>query len=489
MATPIPRNRAAMTAYEVAVAAGGAIARDVTGGAVAVGFTTDSREVTAGGAFVALHGEKIDGHNFIESALKAGARLLVVSRKFQLPERVDADVVAVDDPLEAWGAIARHHLRSWRRARHVGGASVLAITGSSGKTSTKELSKALLATVGAVSATSGNLNNRIGMPATIFTVNRAHRFAVLEAGMDLSGEMAALGRICEPDVAVITRVDLTHNEGVGGSKFAVGAEKGALLEALRPGGVAVVNADDPMAMAQLARTEARAVLFGRGEAAHYRLIERTSRGASGSWIQFSRPVLGASGKSEVVEVDLPLIGGAAAMNTVAAVAAAETVYGANLPVELIQKALYDVAPTPGRAFMRPLRDEILLIDDSYNANPASMSAAVDTLGEVATGRRKVLVLGEMRGLGTHAAVEHAELGRRVAREQPGLVIGCGGHIDRALEVIAGAGLRVISTKNSDEAAEVAVREVKSGDVVLVKASLTVNAAAVVQALREAYGTD
>ena len=270
MATPIPDNRAAWSAWSVAAATGGEVLRTRGEGASGVGIVSDSRAAAPGVAFVALVGEAHDGHAHADAAIARGAALVVIARGRPLPAG-DADVVVVDDTLRAWGDLAAAHVRAWRRARAsvargpmAQPACVVAITGSAGKTTTRAICAALLATEGPCRATPGNLNNRVGVPAVAFGLTPDDRFAVLEMGMSVAGEIAALGAIAPPDVALLLNVGVAHAEGVGGSRAGVAREKGAIYEALGPAGVAVVNLDDAAACAQVARSRAgREVTFGR----------------------------------------------------------------------------------------------------------------------------------------------------------------------------------------------------------------------------------
>ena len=481
MATPIPENHAAFTTASIAEATGGRVARGE--GKSVLGVTTDSRAVVRGGAFVALRGERSDGHAFLSDASRAGAHVVVVERG-RAPADLVADVVEVDDTLRAWGDLARAHLRAWRRASN--GARVVAITGSAGKTTTKELCAAMLRTVGTCHATAGNLNNRIGLPAVALAIDDTARFAVLEAGMSLRGEIAALGSIGEPDVAVITNVGIAHAEGVGGTRDDVAREKGALFEAIREGGVAVVNADDDAATSQLPRSRgARVVSFGFASAATYRLAGRTSLGLRGSRLRITR-------RGESLDVDLPLIGEAAAIDFVAALAAAEAASGAPFDASELTGALARHAALghgAGRGEVRRLGDGTLVIDDSYNANPASVRAALRSLAELgrAESRRTVAVLGEMKELGPTEAEEHDALGVAIAEAGIALVIGCGGLVDRTLDRAARAGVTVVKAQSTERAAEEAVARVCAGDVVLVKGSRSVGTERVVDALARSRG--
>lgn len=471
MATPIPPNRARFTARSIADATGG-VARGAD--AEVVGVTTDSRAVVRGGAFVALRGER-DGHAFVDAAVRAGAAVVVVERG-----RATAGVaVEVDDTLRAWGDLARAHLRAWRArdARR----RVVAITGSAGKTTTKELCAAILGAVEPCLATAGNLNNRIGLPAMALCAGD-ERFLVLEAGMSVPGEIAELGRIAEPDVAVVTNIGLAHAEGVGGTRADVAREKGALYASLGPSGVAIVNADDDAAMAERARTTSRAETFGRAASASYRLVERTSLGAGGS-----RVVLERAG--DRLDLDLAIVGEAAAIDLAAALAAADAANGAPIDVDVVRRGLARLAAIGGRGELRRLADDTLVLDDTYNANPGSMNNALLSLAEIgrAERRRTVAVLGEMKELGPSAPSEHAAIGDRLAEAGIAVALGCGGLIDLALGRAASRGVAVVKAASTAEAAARAVEVVRARDVVLVKGSRSVGAERVVEALVRARG--
>ena len=486
MATPIPSNRAELTARSAAAATGGQVirSRDVA----ARGIVSDTRAISGGEAFVALRGATHDGHAFVGQAAARGASLLVVESSESLPD--GPDVVRVVDTLAAWGDLAAAHLGAWRRARP--DRRVVAITGSAGKTTTKQLCAALLAEVAGTWATPGNLNNLVGLPAVVFALEDAHRFAVLEAGMSLRGEMARLGAIARPDVAVVTNIATAHAEGVGGTRADVAREKGALFEAVGQGGTCVFDAGDDVSRAELARARgARAVGFGRDERADYRLLDRVSRGEEGSRVTLQRPCeLCASPRAtEIVEVELPLLGEAAAVDLCAALAAAEAALGASLPVDAFERAMRRVRNVEGRAELRKLGGDVLVVDDTYNANPASMRAAFSILSDLARAgaRRTVAILGEMKELGAAARDEHAALGDALCEVGVSLVIGCGGLSDLTVARARELGVEAIAAGDVAAAAARAVERVRPGDVVLVKASRSVGAEDVVEALVRSRG--
>lgn len=480
MATAIPHNDAHATAWSAAAATGGAIVRAHS--ETSVGIVSDTRAIAPGCAFVALRGETHDGHDYIEDAEARGATLIVTERG-RSSAVAKAAVVEVADTLVAWGDLARAHLRAWRRGREkLGRSGVIAITGSAGKTTTKELCAALLGA--ACHKTAGNLNNRVGVPAVLFGARADHAYVVLEMGMSVPGEIAKLAAIAEPDVALVTNVGVAHAEGLGGGRADVAREKGFLYEALGSNGAAIVNADDAAAMGQLTRTFARrSESFGHGASASYRLVDRAAGGAGGSRLTFERP---KGKKPETLRIDFPLVGEAAAIDFLAALAAAEAASGVSLPPDAIESALGGVR-LEGRGAVRALVDGTLVIDDTYNANPDSMRAALKNLAEIAGARRKIVVFGEMKELGPVAREEHDRLGSEIAAAGVTLGIGCGGLIDLALDRAEKQGIRVIKTPCTDAAAKVADAEIRAGDVVLVKGSRSVGTEKVVLALVNSRG--
>lgn len=476
MATPIPANAARFTIEEIASATRGTVLTMLPHYRIEVkGVVSDSRAVEAGGVFVALKGETHDGHAFLDAAARKGAAVAIIERGHRGHREKTFDgmvMIEVDDTLVAWGDLAQARLEKWREGRAE--RRVVAITGSAGKTTTKELVAALLASVGPTHFTAGNLNNRIGVPSVVFAIEDRHRFAVLEMGMSLPGELDAITAFAPPDVSVVTNVGVAHAEGVGGRE-GVMREKGAVYRALEPDGVAIVNADDEYVQRAAEGTRAkRVVTFGRAEGARYRLVDRVAEG-SGSRVTIARP-------GGAVTVFLPIPGEVAAIDLCAALAAQEAASDEILSASAIDKALGTV-DLKGRATVKKIARDILLLDDTYNANPASMRAALETLSEIGKGRRLVAVVGEMKELGPLAEEEHDTLGDVLAASGVTLAIGCGGLATRTIERAKAKGLNeAIAAKDTTEAAKEAVARVKEGDAVLVKGSRGVAAERVVEAL-------
>jgi UDP-N-acetylmuramoyl-tripeptide--D-alanyl-D-alanine ligase len=476
VATPIPENRAPFSIEEVALATGGTVvARGTSDGGA--GITSDSRAASAGTLFVALKGESHDGHAFVDRAIAQGAAAVLVERgRGKDVAHGAAYVIEVADTLRAWGDVARAHLAKWRAAS---GRTVVGITGTAGKTTTKELTAALFKELAPTIATQGNLNNRIGVPATLFTIEPSHVHAVIEMGMSVRGEIEELGRIVAPDAGIVTNIGVGHAEGVGGTRADVAREKGAMYEALAPDGVAIANADDDYVMKELARKGARrAMTFGR--AGDYALV---SRAVSDRGQAISFDTKGTARR----DVTIPLPSEAQAIDLLAGLAAVESLTKKQLEPAVIERAVRRVS-MQGRLAMVALRDGTLLIDDTYNANPESMKAALRTLAEAAgKNRRKVAILGEMKELGPRAQEEHERLGNFLAECGVDLVIGSGGLVERTLARASSSGVSIADAGSPDDACGVAEERVKAGDVVLVKGSRSVRMERVVETLIRTRG--
>jgi UDP-N-acetylmuramoyl-tripeptide--D-alanyl-D-alanine ligase len=504
MATAIPENRAPFTVEEIARATGGRIVR---GGGPSIGVSTDSRAIAEGAAFVALTGDNFDGHAFLTSVVAQGARTLIVSRddlgeltsgaegEHGAPGAQNAKpaIVRVNDTRAALGDLSRAHRKRW--GAQSSPRIVAAITGSAGKTTTKAVLARILDAMapGQVHATAGNLNNDIGVPMTLLGLDAAHHYAVVEMGTNARGEIANLAKIAEPDAGVVTLVAAAHTEGIG-TVDDVAVEKGALLAALPPSGLAVANADDARASAQIARSPAkRALTFGFAEKADYRIVRAESRGADGARLCIERranAVGSGALKSETIEVDSPLLGEAGALAVAASLAVAEWSVGRAAKVEEIAAALSSLAAAAdGRLNIVPLSDGTIVIDDSYNANPASMRASLRAARDVAVRekRRLVVVLGEMRELGAMSIAEHEALGKEVAHMDVACVVGVSGEAERVTREALAAGKSATFAKSVEEAASLVASAVRAGDVVLVKGSRGVATEKIVRVLSDARG--
>ena len=431
MATPIPTNQAEFVRDDVVAVTGG------TAGGPAWervrGVATDSRAIEPGNLFVALRGERFDAHDFAAKAVDAGATAVVVERGTSLPEHVSR--VEVEDTLRALGDLARAHRDAWK-------GKVVGITGSVGKTTTKDLTAAALQSSGRrVLKTVGNLNNRIGVPMTLLQLDATVDTAVIEMGTSEPGEIARLAEIAAPDVAIVTRATLAHTEGLG-SVEAVADEKVALLHAIPRDGVAVAFGDDSAVKKRASVVAATRKLFYGGAAANDVRVVDWDVDGTGTNARFQV-------RGQEVEIELGLLGEGAVLNAAGALAIA---FGMDVPLEEAARGIATVAPSPGRMQPRHGAGDRLVIDDAYNANPASVEVALTTARAIAANRQAplVTVLGDMKELGAHAEEAHRKVGELIADAEVFLFVGCG---DAMREAVATANARGVDTLWFEDAGE------------------------------------
>lgn len=449
-----------LTAAEVAAATGGRVVghpHDVTGPVV-----TDSRQVTPGALFVALPGENVDGHDFAATAVAAGAALVLADRELADPGRPGEPLpaVVVPDVTVALGELARVVLA---RLRTEGDLQVVAVTGSVGKTTTKDLLAQLLRAHGPTVWPEASFNNEIGLPLTVLRADRSTRYLVLEMGASGIGHIEYLTRIAPPDVAIVLVVGQAHLGEFGGID-AVARAKAEIVAGLLPEGTAVLNVDDARVRAMAAHAPGEVLLFGEGSTAHVRAhdvrLDDESRAA------FELRVA-----DRAAPVHLRLVGEHHVHNALAAAAACHAL---GVEVEHVARALGEAVPlSPHRMHVVERPDGVTVIDDSYNANPDSVRAALKALAVRARGRRSIAVLGEMLELGPDSIAAHDEIGRLAVR------------LDITRLVVVGEGARPMHLGALQEgswgeesrlvpdvaAAEAWLREeLRAGDVVLVKSS-------------------
>jgi UDP-N-acetylmuramoyl-tripeptide--D-alanyl-D-alanine ligase len=380
---------------EEVLSATGATRRGAAPAAPFTAVCTDTRALSRGCLFVALKGERFDAHAFLSSAREGGAAAVVVEAGRTVPEGLCA--YEVPDTLAALGALARHHRRRFR-------VPLGAVGGSNGKTTTKEMVAAILATRGPALRTEGNFNNEVGLPLTLFRLAPAHVAGVVELGMNHAGEMTRLARVAEPDAAVLTVVQPEHLEGLG-SLEGVAAAEGELFRALGPGATAVVNLDDAHVVAQAAGLP-RVLTFGRAESADVRLVRVDLHGRDGMTAHVQV-------RGEVHPVRLHFVGEHNAQNAAAAFALCLALGYA--PAEC-RAGLEQARPYARRLNVLDAPGGVTVIDDCYNANPASMAAALDTLDELAPGGRAFAVLGDMLELGAGEKDDHVGLGKLAGKK-------------------------------------------------------------------------
>ena len=421
------------------------------GGTVAIDkIGTDSRTLKRGELFVALRGENFDGHNFVESAAKAGAAGAIVESNWNGKVPENFALIKTKDTLVAYQKLAGNYRKSLSL-------KVVAITGSNGKTSTKDFAAAVLARRFRVTKTEGNFNNHVGLPRTILEATAQDEVAVWEIGMNHPGEVAALSKLAAPDIAIITNIGIAHIEFMG-SREAIAAEKGALAEAVGAQGTVILNADDPLTKSMATRTRAKVILAGTTDGT----IRAGEISQSGSGTDFT--ILEGAHRCRA---QLPVPGLHMVQNALLAVAAGR-VFG--LSLEECADGLASAPLTKARLQIKEIRG-VQFIDDSYNANPDSMKAALRTLMELDTDGKRIAVLGEMGELGSESEPGHREVGETAATFGVDQLIAIGDMAKVIAQAARAAGLRKTSAvRSTSEAAQLLGESAKPGDLVLVKGS-------------------
>jgi UDP-N-acetylmuramoyl-tripeptide--D-alanyl-D-alanine ligase len=413
-------------------------------------ISTDSRTIKPGELFVALRGENFEGHDFVEASAKAGATGALVDLKWAGSVPSNFVLLRATDTLRAYQMLAANYRSSLSL-------KVLAITGSNGKTSTKDFAASVLARKFRVTKTEGNFNNHVGLPRTILDANSGDEVGVWEIGMNHPGEIAALAKIAAPDLAIITNIGVAHIEFMG-SREAIAGEKGALAEAIEPQGTVILNADDPFTERIAARTRARVVLAGTtGGAVQAIEIRQSAEGSEFTIVEGAHRC----------RAQLPVAGSHMVQNALLAVAAGRA-FG--LSIEECADGLASAPLTKARLQIREVGG-VQFLDDSYNANPDSMKAALRTLVELDAEGKRIAVLGEMRELGTESERGHREIGETAATLGVDQLITIGDAAELIAQGARTAGFdRVLSARSTDEAAKLLGEIAEPGDLVLIKGS-------------------
>ncbi|HNM96586.1 MAG TPA: UDP-N-acetylmuramoyl-tripeptide--D-alanyl-D-alanine ligase [Marmoricola sp.] len=440
-----------LTLSEVADLTGGRLHLADPAELVTAPVVIDNRIVEPGGLFAAFVGEKVDGHDFAESAVAAGAVAVLGSRATAVP------TVIVDDVQRALQALAREVVR--RRRAQPEPFTVMALTGSQGKTSTKDLLARVLAEAAPTVATQGSFNNELGLPLTALRTTAETRYLVLEMGARGVGHIAELCDVTAPDIAVVLNVGVAHL-GEFGSREAIAQAKGELVEAVRPGGAAVLNADDPLVAAMASRTAEIVRTFAHHNPAWLRwdLVDLDALG---------RPTVSLTTGAQTAQAALQLVGAHHAANAAAATSAA---LSAGLGLDQIVEALAMITSiSRWRMELHEPAPGLLVLNDAYNANPDSMAAALRTLADMGrrTTSKTVAVLGEMRELGDSARVQHEAIGTLTDQLEIDTVVVVG----EGAEGIAAACRSPRRAPDVATAVEMVREDVGSGPaIVLVKAS-------------------
>jgi len=413
-------------------------------------ISTDSRTIKEGELFVALRGENFDGHKFVEATAKAGAAGAIVDLNWKGRVPNQFAIIRAQDTLVAYQTLAANYRKSLP-------IKILAITGSNGKTSTKDFSASVLGRKFHVTKTQGNFNNHVGLPRTILEATFNHEVGVWEIGMNHPGEVAPLAKIAAPNTAIITNIGIAHIEFMG-SREAIAKEKGALAEAVGADGTVILNGDDPLSKQIAERTRARVIFAGTKEGTIRAIdIQQSADGSEFTIIEGAHRC----------RAQLPVPGLHMVQNALLAVAAGRA-FGL-----LLEEAAAGLAGTPltkARLQIKMIHG-VQFLDDSYNANPDSMKAALQTLVELDADGKRIAVLGEMRELGTENQRGHEEVGEAAAAFGIDQLIGIGemgAVMSRAAEK---AGLeKTTSVGSTSEAAELLGEIAEPGDLVLIKGS-------------------
>jgi len=441
-------------------------------------ISTDSRSIRRGDLFVALRGERYDGHEFVPAVLAQGAAGAIVHDRYRLPSssaavhRVDGRplpfLFGVRDPLFAYQQLATHY----RSRFHI---PIVAVTGSNGKTTTKDMVAAVLAQRWPVLKTEGNLNNRIGVPSTLFRLTARHHAAVIEMGVDQQGQTIRLCEIVKPTIGLITNIGPDHLEFFGSMEGSAQA-KAELLDMLPSAGTAILNADDHYFDYLAARARCRVMSFGFSEMADVRASGVTSDVRQGTTFRLHLP-----GKSRPTTVRIKVHGIHNVTNALAAAAAGTAL---SLSGSTIAQGLSRFRPAAMRSQV-VTHHGVHIINDCYNANPASMRAALQLLAQWSPARKRIAVLGDMLELGPEARQLHRDVGQFLATQGVSRLIVCG---TLGRDIAEGARKAGMAGPQIDEVADAAAaadhlkKIVRQGDVVLVKASRGVKLEQVVQVL-------
>jgi UDP-N-acetylmuramoyl-tripeptide--D-alanyl-D-alanine ligase len=437
------------------------------------GISTDSRTVNEEELFIALKGPHFDGHQFALTALEKRAGGVVIEEDKVGDIRWNGyrpkAVIAVKDTLLALGDIARERRRKY-------GTPVVALTGSNGKTTTKEMISACLETTFPILKTRENLNNLIGLPLTLLSLTERERVVVLEMGMSVPGEIRRLTEISEPDVGLITNIEKAHLEGIG-SLEKVEEEKGELFRRMRRDGTILVNQDDPRVVHLAKDFPGQKITFGMDTPAEVMAREVRLRGQEGTSFTL---IL----KREEREIHLPLLGRHFVSNALSAIAVASLF---DIEVKKIKETLEHFQPFPMRMEIVHLEGGKTLINDAYNANPKSMELALKTLAEMKGKGRAIAVLGDMLELGDFTEEAHRDLGRKIKELSIDVLLALGEEAPVLVESAIRHGLKpdkAIVLESHSEAISILRRVIQEGDWILVKGSRRMTMEKIVEGLKE-----
>ncbi len=435
-------------------------------------ISTDSRTIVSGELFWVLAGDRFDGHNFVQKAIDHGAAGIVVQKAHahKISHSGVLPVIAVEDTLRAFGDLA-----NWWRNQH--DVRVAVITGSAGKTTTKEMTAGILEMGSKTLVTQGNFNNLIGLPKTLFRMEKGHKNAVLEMGMNRSGEIARLTEIADPDIGLITNVGMAHIEGLG-DIHDVAKAKTELVEKMPSKGKTILNGDDPLLMETAARFRKETITFGLNKKNEIRADKLKKLGRKGFSFQ-----LEYQKNTLPIRLNVPGL-----QNVSNALAAAAICLCLNEAHEHIIEGLYRFSGVKKRFTLIPLAGDILIVDDTYNANPSSLKAALESVGDMVDESSSIIIgLGEMLELGDATISAHMDAGRMVAKLGARHFLALGEHADEMLAGAVETGMdknRVEKVATHNEMIKIIKDEMREGDLIFLKGSNKINLGKVVDGLRD-----
>jgi UDP-N-acetylmuramoyl-tripeptide--D-alanyl-D-alanine ligase len=460
-----------LTLAEAAIGAGAVLEAPASltnaGAQVVVGYSIDSRTVAEGELFFAVCGERHDGHDFVAAAVERGAVAAVVSRArvATLPDAALAvPLLITEDPLIALQALAAHVRRLW-------GKRVVAVTGSAGKTTTKEAIAAGLGAKFNVLKSQGNLNNGFGLPLQLLRLKRDYEIAVIEMGMNHPGEIAALARIAAPDWGVVTNVGTAHIENFADGQAGIARAKLELVDALPANGVVFLNCDDAY-VSQFGRDfHGRVVYFGAGPCSDPQLLD-ASEDLDGLHVHYRA-------REHEGKLTLHLLGAHNALNALAGLAVAQEA-GVDLEASVAAIASLTAGDKRGEVL---LAKGATILNDSYNSNPEALRSMIHTLA-ARPAKRRILVAGEMLEMGEQGPALHTSCGRAAAEAGLDLVVGVGGNAEHLAAAACTGGVASLFLPDAEAAGHWLKKNLRKGDVVLVKGSRSVHLERAIDAIRE-----
>jgi UDP-N-acetylmuramoyl-tripeptide--D-alanyl-D-alanine ligase len=440
------------------------------------GLSTDSRRMVPGHVFLALKGERYDGHSFLAEAVDAGAGGIIVESDTTIPKELSTNrlvVITVSSTLKALGDLAMWWRRQWA-------GKVIAITGSNGKSTTKEMAASILSLKTNTTKSPGNFNNLIGLPLTILSLEEDHKMAVLEMGMNRPGEIARLTQIAEPDIGLITNVASAHLEGLGDLNGVIKA-KGELLREMSQESTAILNGDDESTVRLASTFQGPIITFGLGKMNQVRAENIKKIGACAQAFNIYM-------NSERIQAKINLPG---IHNVFNALSGAAIALCSSVSKELIVQGLEDFRPLKGRFQIIDLDGGIRIIDDTYNSNPSSLKAALLTINELLEKKHALVVgLGEMMELGKEASRYHFDAGQLMAGMGVRSLVVLGEHGRQVIEGACKGGMDISQTylaANHGEMIDAIKANIREGDIVLLKGSRKAALDVVVEGIREYFG--